>query len=1822
MEPASPREAAKNRFRHLLKTPLMQMTKGTVAVHAAGGAAAAEAAAAGPSKGPGTSPSPAPAKEKLSPGQKLLKMLKFTLKGPPNKEVKVTPDVPDLVPFGDVVGCLAVHIKQCKEFTSKFHKHRRSKLVIRIVVNRIVKFTKPRHLRTKTNKKIPEVPRRREDERNNISVELVEIESSGNLRLLGCFNIHLYEIIWKGSFTEEFEMKVKNLVFCKVEMAFMFCYGNFGYGFSHQLKPFPKLTEPSMFIRVPPPLERADPLMNVIMPQPIEYPAFLSSDLKVTIGTLDKENQISTKCVQLEKLQQQPRDRLDKMKSEYRSLKTWEEKANYLDRILIMKAGPLSQKISKECRFPGIVESIRYLPTFEAASISSMSSEASEIEEDLTFLTEEKGAPSESQSPLGEQSQEPDTSGPTSQEKLHPREPVSAVASRSSLTAGSSSSKKLAEKDRSRGSSEKTKVKVRPRTADDQSSGADRSSRSLESETKMTGSLTSRDTDGAAEQKIAASEEPLVSWDYFESFQQNLKEILVGERRGTEKQDGPVHARLRKSTLTAEAMEHEDQDPPGPPDPSGTATETPETSRWERVPAPSQEEPPDPGTDSSGEAPIGEEESASDVSASGVGAESPLVMDTTLSAEEPGSSEGSLWRAQVMLCPDSYLNNLQGQLLERLQDLFIMKSFLNKSLQGLLVAVFSPTAGKPEEGDHFPGVLEKPPDGWGIKLVEESQDRRGGRFSGTDVPRLTLGDVPREAPLESGLTEAGEAEKEEAGSSSPHPEERQPGEDRPIPRKSSSKKKHLESPAVDPEPLPSPDPRGRLTESPTGTGSVSETDPEGKSATSSEPGSGTQTPGKRRRPDIPEKVREPREGGRPETDEAGPAVLNQMLQELPIEVLLETGLIKVVELDQREPPGEEAPGSVPEKSLPENRSDYSFENPSEVTRARVEFPLDEEPLPEPSPIFEREDAGRDPDRARDGSPAEGEADPPQKEQGACREAISEGQDLGSSITDLSNNLTANLSDPDGKSLTSLLGQILQSCVTEALLGPEQKAEAREPPGFPLPGDRGSLESGGPENKRGQPRKTVRTRDGLGPRPALSESLPEPLGRPPPSEEGRRESETSKHPRDRLAGRPTEPGETADADAEKAFRAHPPVNAKTRPPGSLETDVPLRGPVHFTEPFAEIEKEIQSFLNEAHRPLADRRLASDLRYLKSFLGEILECHLHEKLFGTGTTAKREPEELLQNPSSSRGKGGLAGALLGGRRSPPGGSWAETDRGGPKPALSRSLQDLLSVLSEKEILKLKSGLSKYLQDLFLERLSRSGLLTETELGKIRRNLSRMNPGGPAPKSSDLAPLPARGPPRRESRNAESPKKPPRDPPLEKPSSTGLVRETEREGQPFSWRHPRGKSPGPREEKRGPPPREGASRPSLTAAGPVARRGAPEPPAGTPAEPLAGAAVPPRRERRERGRVQLRREAGPAPPLWARQAEGAPSGRSLEIKSLSQERLHLYNVTVRAGAEGVPPPALGAPDPGVRAALRECLPRLAPSWMNVNIFASLSSRGVPHGPHQLWGGRGREKKRAQGPGAQPGPGPNPAAPRKTVPSAQYRKEIRPVAIRLRETCRERGGGGAVRMASGPGLRDAEGVEWVTFPDVLRGEAPRPRVPGERKWEGKDVGNGRAGAPGSLPAPKPPGPTPAKAPRGKTDSKTLPRVWSARRNPPVVCCAPVRKDDADRATVHHLERAKRRAKLDLGKFPEDAPDGLPGPARPNAASDPTRPKREPGSGKAPAPGAPPPGTPAGPASPTAVSGADGPDDRRGRLERNLEKCSVVCEILHLLNENLKSKD
>ncbi|XP_038171486.1 C2 calcium-dependent domain-containing protein 6 [Arvicola amphibius] len=290
-------------------------------------------------------------------GAGLLNMLRKTLQGSQSEEMIVTNETPTLIPFGDVVGCLAVHIKSCRQFSHRFIVQQHVNLFVRISINHVTKCTKLRNLKAANNEKnfllrfdevkyfSVQVPRRQDDDRNNIFLELMQDGGSTERPplSLGSVEAHLYEIIQKGCFTEVLQMKHRNSFICMVEVEFMFSYGSFGYGFSHQLKPLQKIIEPSMFMKIAPPPERTDPVTNVITPQRVEYPAFLSPELNVSVGVAESSH--PNAAVRLEKLQEKPRERLEKMKEEYKNLNTWMEKSEYLRNLITPK---VASKVSEE----------------------------------------------------------------------------------------------------------------------------------------------------------------------------------------------------------------------------------------------------------------------------------------------------------------------------------------------------------------------------------------------------------------------------------------------------------------------------------------------------------------------------------------------------------------------------------------------------------------------------------------------------------------------------------------------------------------------------------------------------------------------------------------------------------------------------------------------------------------------------------------------------------------------------------------------------------------------------------------------------------------------------------------------------------------------------------------------------------------------------------------------------------------------------------------------------------------------------------------------------------------------------------------------------------------------------------------------------------------------------------------------------------------------------------------------------------------------------------------------------------------------------------
>ncbi|XP_058888100.1 cation channel sperm-associated targeting subunit tau-like isoform X2 [Acipenser ruthenus] len=241
----------------------------------------------------------------------ILKLLKKSSKQDAEVEeegpdVLAEDDVPHQTPIGEPAGCLAVNIRQCKEFTKHSPLKKSTLGFIRISIGNVVKCSMPHLCKESRSTKsevyirfdewkyiVVQVPKRRVDDRNKLVVELIGYESDGGLaRLFGKTTLNLLEIIQKMAARELYDLKLKGQVVCKIELEILFSYGTFGYGYSHQLKQKQKelqaMVERSLFIRIPPSEQSMDPHFNVTTGKSEYYPEFLSPELNEPQGTASK----------------------------------------------------------------------------------------------------------------------------------------------------------------------------------------------------------------------------------------------------------------------------------------------------------------------------------------------------------------------------------------------------------------------------------------------------------------------------------------------------------------------------------------------------------------------------------------------------------------------------------------------------------------------------------------------------------------------------------------------------------------------------------------------------------------------------------------------------------------------------------------------------------------------------------------------------------------------------------------------------------------------------------------------------------------------------------------------------------------------------------------------------------------------------------------------------------------------------------------------------------------------------------------------------------------------------------------------------------------------------------------------------------------------------------------------------------------------------------------------------------------------------------------------------------------------------------------------
>ncbi|XP_072338392.1 uncharacterized protein [Scyliorhinus torazame] len=288
------------------------------------------------------------------------------------------------------VGCVAFHIKHCKDFSNTLVLKKRMQLTIRVSVGNIMKSTTPHHIRELLKMKkskilIPfeevkyfcvQVPRGMNDDRNKISIELLGLERlSESQRLLGRTYLHLFDIVRQVSVTDTYELGIKNLHVCNLDMSIDFAYGYFGYGFSNQLKQpeneKQKIQEKSLFLRIPPLENRKDQVQ------------------------------------------------LDQLRFEYNERKTEEQRIEFLEQLILRKVGKSRKMLRSERKMKGAVwagpgeRSTSPKAQPESTSISGITHPEIEIID--VDSSDDKEHPSELQDLIGQLVDMPSVRGTTDQ---------------------------------------------------------------------------------------------------------------------------------------------------------------------------------------------------------------------------------------------------------------------------------------------------------------------------------------------------------------------------------------------------------------------------------------------------------------------------------------------------------------------------------------------------------------------------------------------------------------------------------------------------------------------------------------------------------------------------------------------------------------------------------------------------------------------------------------------------------------------------------------------------------------------------------------------------------------------------------------------------------------------------------------------------------------------------------------------------------------------------------------------------------------------------------------------------------------------------------------------------------------------------------------------------------------------------------------------------------------------------------------------------------------------------------------------------------------
>ncbi|XP_050015114.1 cation channel sperm-associated targeting subunit tau-like [Alexandromys fortis] len=173
-------------------------------------------------------------------------------------------------------------------------------------------------------------------------------------------------------------------------------------------------------------------------------------------------------------------------------------------------------------------------------------------------------------------------------------------------------------------------------------------------------------------------------------------------------------------------------------------------------------------------------------------------------------------------------------------------------------------------------------------------------------------------------------------------------------------------------------------------------------------------------------------------------------------------------------------------------------------------------------------------------------------------------------------------------------------------------------------------------------------------------------------------------------------------------------------GQMSEKAEAKEPSPPQDKYSETIKEVMSFMKSFNHHFIDKHLETKLR---SFLNEILQKCFLRNLSGSNLFNEADSMALCPSMSSLRSKS-TPRCLPELEQDIAGGGLGSKLKINMKYPLSESLQNCLNVLPENELLGLKTDLNKYVQVLFIEKLQKSGLITEKQLEGISQQVNSLD------------------------------------------------------------------------------------------------------------------------------------------------------------------------------------------------------------------------------------------------------------------------------------------------------------------------------------------------------------------------------------------------------------------------------------------------------------------------------------------------------------------